>query len=137
MSLTFNTSMFEAGLLRGLQKMENGAEKALRPVGYEIVIDANEKPPKTPKDTGDLKSSGKVSEVKVTAAEMQIEIVFDMPYAARWHEAVGNIDPVRGKKIKWSEPQSGPKYLESKMVMFHPKYMLMIANIIKGDMSGV
>ena len=50
------------------------------------------------------------------AKDIIAKIVFRQPYAAKWHEAVN-------KKVNWSEGGVGPKYLESKMMMFAKKYI--------------
>jgi len=49
-------------------------------------------------------------------------IGFNTPYAAKMHEGVD---------FHFSEPSSGPKYLESKMVSKRGTYLLVIANTIK------
>ena len=57
------------------------------------------------------------------------KIIFRMPYAAKWHEAVG-------KKINWSEAGVGPKYLESKLSMFRRKYWGMVAEAVKAALES-
>ena len=99
-------------------------EIGLREAGQELKLDADNVPPRTPKKEGFLRGSGKVSEVKVMGKSAEITVSYDKPYARRWHE-------VEPGTIKWSEPDVGPKYLESKMVRFKNKYMDIIAAVIR------
>jgi len=50
-------------------------------------------------------------------------IIFNTPYAARVHEGIG----IR----HWTEPSSGPKYLEAKLLSNGRLYMREIADTIK------
>jgi len=49
-------------------------------------------------------------------------IGFAVPYAAKMHEGID---------FQFSEPSSGPKYLESKMISKRSHYLLVVANTIK------
>ena len=96
----------------------------LREAGQALKIDADNIPPRTPHKEGFLRGSGKVSEVKVMGKSIEVAVSYNKPYAKRWHE-------VEPGTIKWSEPDVGPKYLESKMVRFKNKYMNIIATVIR------
>ena len=56
-------------------------------------------------------------------------IGWNTPYAAYTHEGIRKD---RTHKIKhWTEPSSGPKYLESKMIRNKDRYTEIIANAIR------
>lgn len=57
------------------------------------------------------------------------KLIFRMPYAAKWHEAIN-------KKINWSESGVGPKFVEKKLMMFARKYMSIIRWSIAAAASG-
>ena len=125
-------SQFNAGVnqYQKLCKSEYAPE-GIRKACDELIIDANEKPPKTPFKWGALRGSGKVDEVK-KEGDIVIGIVSfgagasgqDAPYAARWHE-------VEPGTVTFTEPGAGPKYLESKIVAYGEKYLKIIAEVIK------
>ena len=101
----------------------------IREAAQEWKLDADNVPPKTPHLEGHLRASGEVSEAEIKGEEISAEVTYGgvkykVPYAKRWHEAEPGT-------VKWSEPGVGPKYLESKAVMFMKKYMNIIAEIIK------
>ena len=97
-----------------------------------LKLDADNEPPRTPHLEGHLRGSGKVHKIQIFGKEISGELTFggktvefDVPYAARWHEAEPGT-------VKWSEPGVGPKYLESKMIRFIKDYMAIIAKVIRG-----
>lgn len=100
------------------------AAKGLREAGQEWKLDADNVSPRTPHKEGGLRASGKVSRVEVKGQALSVEVSYDTPYAARWHE-------VEPGTINWSEPGVGPKYLESKAVRFAKKYIGIIAAVIR------
>ena len=100
------------------------AEMGLREAGQELKLDADNVPPRTPHKEGFLRGSGKVSKVNIVGKSLEVAVSYDKPYARRWHE-------VEPGTIKWSEPDVGPKYLESKMIKFKNKYMNIIATVIR------
>lgn len=100
------------------------AEIGLREAGQQLKLDADNIPPRTPHKEGFLRGSGEVSKVEAMGKTIGITVSYDKPYARRWHE-------VEPGTIKWSEPDVGPKYLESKMVRFKNKYMKIIAEVIR------
>ena len=117
----FNFGMSEAG-----ERIEEGSEEGLREAIQEMKNDADNKAPKTPHLHGDLRGEYTISEIKITAGGvLTIILTFEMPYAERWHEAVG-------LNITWSEAETGvgPKYLESKMARYNKKYIDIIADNI-------
>lgn len=88
-------------------------------LGWGILRDAINIEPTVPREIGDLRASG---DVKVDERTMELLFGFNSVYAHRLHEAP--------KDWNWSEPGSGPKYLESKLVMFKNKYIKFIADRI-------
>ena len=111
---------------------EHGIREALD----ELKNDADDKPPRTPHKEGHLRGSGRVVNVKNIARELSGEVKyggsgmdmggveFNVPYAHRWHEAEPGT-------VEWSEPDVGPKYLESKAVRYAKKYAAIIAETIR------
>lgn len=77
----------------------------------------------------DHKRGGGGAVERFGAKDIIAKLVFRMPYAAKWHEAVN-------KKVNWSEGGAGPKYVESKMMMFARKYMQIVAMAIKAVTGG-
>lgn len=96
----------------------------LREAAQEWKLDADNVPPRTPHKEGFLRGSGKVSKAEIKGEEISAAVSYDKPYAKRWHEAEPGT-------VRWSEPGVGPKYLESKAVMFMKKYMAIIATVIR------
>jgi hypothetical protein len=106
-------------------------EKGLFEAMNELLSDAVKLPPQAPKDVGALWAS-KADTVSVKKEEGQIVAQggFNIEYAARWHEAVG-------ENINWTTTKGathpGPKYLESKMVQKKDKYIAMVADTVKNQ----
>ena len=120
----------------GMKRYQKGCTEVYVPEGVrkacqELILDANNKPPRTPFKLGALRGSGKVDDVLKQGEIVVGQVSFgagasgqDAPYAARWHEAEPGT-------IKFTAPGAGPKYLESKMNKFREKYMKIIAEVIK------
>lgn len=98
------------------------ARKGLFAVGAEILRDADSVPPKTPLKEGHLKGSKKI-EVSVAIGGPVLLAGFNIEYASYVHEMV--------KKHPWTEPDSGPKFLQSKLSMFGKKYFAMLGEAIR------
>lgn len=99
--------------------------KGLFTAGNEVLRDAREVEPRAPREIGDLWGSGRVGEIS-TRNEIKVEVGFNIEYAARWHELSADED----KRINWTLPGSGRKYLSSKLTMFKDKYMKIIADYL-------
>lgn len=107
-------------MIRAGNRIEFGTDDGLREAIQELKNDADNVRPRTPHLHGDLRGEYTISRVKLTKGRISsITLVFEMPYAERWHEAVG-------LSINWSESGVGPKYLESKMSRFGKKYIAII-----------
>lgn len=99
-----------------------------RHAGEEIKLDADNIVPRTPHLEGMLRGSGKVFVPPQPSGAIAVWIVYDMPYATRWHEA-------EMTAVNWSEPGVGSKYLESKLSRFKNKYIAIIVEDIKKGMK--
>jgi hypothetical protein len=148
----FNQKFLDYALKTAPEAAEKGMWEALR----ALKADCDNVIPKTPLLEGNLrgdytlilegitmskveeKSGGKGKDHKrggggaaerFGAKDIIAKLIFRMPYAAKWHEAVN-------KKVNWSEAGAGPKYCESKMAMFKSKYMNFVALAIKAVTGG-
>ena len=120
-SLTFDWDEFNQGMIRAGNRIEFGTDDGLREAIQELKNDADNKEPRTPHLHGDLRGEYTITRVKLTKGNISsIDLIFEMPYAERWHEAVG-------LSINWSETGVGPKYLEAKMARYCKKYNEIIA----------
>lgn len=143
----FNEKFLKYALETAPKAAEQGMFEALS----ELKRDADTVQPKTPHLEGNLRgdytmilegiTQSKVVEVgsknkggskpaeRYGAKNIIAKLIFRMPYAAKWHEAVN-------KKVNWSEGGVGPKYVESKLMMFRKKYMSIVAWAIAAATSG-
>uniref|UniRef100_A0A6M3LZ45 Tail protein n=1 Tax=viral metagenome TaxID=1070528 RepID=A0A6M3LZ45_9ZZZZ len=99
------------------------AAQAFREVAPLILADAITKEPKAPHDTGNLWRSQKVDAPKTSKNEVYIEYGFNAEYAGIVHEMPA--------KTNWTMPGSGPKFLETKLLMYGRSYFEKIAAKIK------
>ena len=99
------------------------AAQAFREVAPLILADAITKEPRAPHDTGHLWRSQKVSEPKFDHNGIYVEYGFNAEYAAKVHEMP--------ETTNWTMPGSGPKYLETKLLMYGRSYYEKIAAKIK------
>ena len=108
-----------------LQKLPPMGDRALLKLGDKVRRDANNIEPRTPHLEGQLRSV-----VVIEILEQGIAVVwFQMPYAAKWHEAT-NPEP------NWSEAGVGPKYLESKLVRFKDDYAKFLATLTQAELKN-
>lgn len=136
----------EAFLRHTLETCPQAAERGMFEALSELKNDADSITPKTPHLEGNLRgdytmilegiTQSKVQEVgskhkggvapseRHGAKDIVAKLVFRMPYAAKWHEAVN-------RKVNWSEPGVGPKFLEIKLSMFQKKYMEIVASAVR------
>lgn len=119
------------------------ASKGLFLAGSQLLIDAMMVVPKAPFDKGHLWGSTGVKggagyrKIKETTVDnFKAEITrdaitayfgFNIAYAARWHE----VSPDMDRRIKWTTPGSGRKYLETKLIRYANKYMAIVAAYIQ------
>ena len=117
-----------------VKEMPLEAERGIFAAAGELKHDADTVEPKTPHLEGNLRGQYNIKH-QIDAGKVFAELAFKMPYAARWHEAEFNIDPVTGSKVNWSESGVGPKYVEAKLVRFMKKYIGIVADHIKAGMA--
>ena len=104
------------------------AQEGLFIAGAMLIRDAVLVEPKAPHLTGHLWRSQKIEILKEGPKIIGVQVGFDVPYAARLHEAPNNWD--------WTLDGSGPKYLEAKMAGNPNKYIEPAAkHISKGQRS--
>jgi hypothetical protein len=140
-----------------LNKAPDAAEKGMWEALRELKNDCDTVYPKTPHLEGNLRGDytlvlegvtqkkvventggkGKSHRTGITIAEelgraglaIICKLIFRMPYAARWHEAIDKEWAAGG--INWSESGVGPKYAERKLQMFMRKYIGMAASRVR------
>jgi hypothetical protein len=105
--------------LAQVARVKNAAPKVAVMVCYSVLDDAVNQQPKVPVKRGFLQGSGNVREVEGGA-----EVAFDAPYALYVHEAPANLN--------WTEPGSGPKFLEAKVFANGDKYNRQAAEFMRG-----
>jgi len=142
MSMTVDCSDFEKGLKKLVEKtIPPEVGKGLFKAGNELLRDANTIIPTTPREIGDLQGYARtqgqsgmheIDQIQGAQAfmgkdEVSVNAGFNCVYAARWHE----LTPEEDRKINWTTPGSGRKYLESKMVVLKEKYMKIVAKHIE------
>ena len=141
MSMTVDYSDFEKGFAKIAKECPEEGGKGLFKAANEMLHDANEIIPMTPRDIGELRASGAVQgksgmhgmdqtqggQAFMDKDSVSVNAGFNKIYAARWHE----LTPEEDRKINWTTPGSGRKYLESKMVILKEKYMKIAALAIQ------
>jgi len=109
-----------------LTEIPHLTEKGLFNAANELKLDADHVEPKTPLKEGHLKGSWEVQVEFIEKDLWSLVCGFNISYAIYVHEMV--------KVHSWTEPGSGPKFLESKLYMFTDKYLRIVAETIaKGD----
>jgi len=131
----FDTSNLEEGLRKLIDSVDPKlAAQALFAAGNELLYDAIYIPPQAPKDVGDLRGSARVKVAEISNGRADVLAGFNIAYAAKHHEW-----PLT-KKINWTTDKGaespGPKYLESKLLMFRDKYLRIIAGFITEALGG-
>jgi hypothetical protein len=103
-----------------LQKLSAGyptaAMQTAGQVAVQVINDCIMQGPTVPMKTGNLRSSGTFEVIQGDSwRSVKFYVGFNTPYAAKVHEW-----PVTKN---WTTPGSGPKYLESKLVMYKEQYL--------------
>jgi hypothetical protein len=120
MSLTVNSTDFDRKMQAIMTKIiPSAVVKSLNEVAFIILRDADDIQPKTPKDKGNLKRDKFVQKAQRHGTKWNIHFGYKSAYAHRMHEDT-NIK-------NWSEPGSGNKYLEYKVVKLRDKYGKILA----------
>jgi hypothetical protein len=97
-------------------------KKGLFSAASSLKLDSDHVQPKTPVKEGHLKGSW-MTQVGSDAGSWCLLCGFNVEYASYVHEMV--------KRHPWTEPESGPKFLESKLYMFPDKYLRLVAETIQ------
>jgi hypothetical protein len=154
MRIALDTRQFDAAMQRLVKEaMPAAIKEGMGKAASQLLNDAVMQSPTVPLDEGTLRGSafvfvdgtppripvsvpGKTRPKFVPAPsaafgkedKKTVAIVgFNTPYAARLHEGIG---------IKhWSEPGSGPKFLESKLANNRHEYIKIVADQIKSTSS--
>jgi len=147
MGMTIDFSDFEQKFNKIVEDaIPSEAAKGLFKAGGQLLLDGIQKAPQAPKDIGDLWGSRLVNEAKVEKGKISLECGFNIKYAARWHEISPDNMSMTDKlgrplskhwPIHWTTTkgaaQPGPKYLETKMMMYKNDYMQIVADHIKNS----
>ena len=132
MGMTIDCSSFEKAFAKITKRVSSKeTEKGVFKAANELIRDAIYELPKAPFDEGTLRGSTR-TEVETKRGEVSAVAGFNIEYAARWHE----LTPEEDSKISWTLPGSGRKYLESKMIKFRKKYLLIIVKHIENVLRG-
>ena len=91
------------------------AQAGLFKAGALLIRDAIMEEPKAPHLKGHLWRSQKIEKLEEGDKIIGVQVGFDVPYAARLHEAPNNWN--------WTLDGSGPKFLEAKMATNPNKYI--------------
>lgn len=126
----------EKGMFEALSELKNDCD-AVSPKtphlegnlrgDYTLILEGITQSKMTNHSGGKGKDHGRTGEKPAErrgAKDIIAKLVFRMPYAAKWHEAVN-------RKVNWSEPGVGPKYCETKLMMFRKKYFGLVADRIR------
>lgn len=131
MSMRLDRSDFQKKMRSFEKKHPSIIEGILLKTADQVKIDADTISPKTPHLEGQLRGNYQIKAINATL----VMIWFLMPYAARWHEALDDVDPVTGGKITWSETGVGAKYLENKFLTLGKKYGELMAALHKSEVN--
>ena len=129
-AISFNASSFLGGFKKFTDyKMPDAIGKAQFQTGWMVIRYANTKKPYTPREIGDLQSSGRVevvptSKIMGTTVVSDVVIGFNKEYAAKLHEMP------KARKVNWTLPGSGRKFLETKLYHYKNDFMRFMAEII-------
>ena len=130
MGFTVNFSDFEKKFKTIVENaIPEEAGKGLFKAENELLNDAITRVPYAPFDEGHLRGSARTEKAKIERDSISATCGFNIVYAARWHE----LSPAEDKRINWSLPGSGRKYLESKMTTNKDKYMFIVSEHIKNS----
>jgi len=129
-AISFNASSFLGGFKKFTNyKMPDAVAKAQFQTGWMVIRYANTKKPYTPRDKSDLQASGRV-EIAPSSKALGITVAsdvivgFNKDYAAKLHEMP------KARKVNWTLPGSGRKYLETKLYHYKNDFMRFMAEII-------
>ena len=106
-----------------LKKYPIATQKGIRVALQKLKLDADNIPPKTPKEFGDLKSTTSIK-TKLGSRKIEGILEYEMPYAAFQHQGIRR-DGTH-KVQNYTEAGSGPGFVSKKLIRFFKKYMNII-----------
>lgn len=122
--LSFNFTNFNKGFTKiVMNTIPKLAEEGLFIAGARLIKDAIMQEPRAPHLTGHLWRNQLIKAIKDDRQIIGVSAGFNVPYAARLHEAPNN--------WAWTLKGSGPKFLESKLAVNKDNYMELAANHIR------
>jgi len=140
-AFSLDISDFLKGAEKIARKWYGDLEKAQFRAASELIHDANYEEPKTPLKEGHLKGSVKIEAHATDLNETTVFAGFNIGYASFLHERIYGSQSVMGEMAlggatyvtpsSWTEPGSGPKFLESKLMRHRKKYFDIMAQGIK------
>jgi len=132
-AFTIDMKDFEQGL-RELcdDRIPPEARMGIVKAANELLHDAIYERPYAPFDEGHLRGSARVEKPEDSRDGVFVRAGFNIEYAARWHE----LSPEEDRRIRWTLPGSGRKYLESKMIRNAQRYLSIIGEHIKNVLAG-
>ena len=98
-----------------------------RVTGPQVICDAIKEEPTVPKKTGNLRRTQALEPARLVGKDIEKVVGFEADYAAAVHEAPNDRN--------WTEPGSGAKFLETKLMKNKERYMEKTARTIK-ELSG-
>ena len=127
-AFNLDLTQFTARLKQITEKtIPDAARKGMFQAMNELKHDSDKEPPKTPVKEGHLKGSWKVEVNVPFSGNIEIVAGFNIEYASYVHEmfyGIGFGDIITPGT--WTEPGSGPKFLESKLTRYFKKYLEII-----------
>lgn len=123
--MTIDTKDFDIKFPRVVNKEipQAAASMAFKVAGM-VIRDSILEEPRAPHKTGNLWRSQKIEPPRIEHGEITIELGFDAEYAAAVHEMPTNVN--------WTMANSGPKFLEAKLIKNKEKYIAEIAKGMQG-----
>ena len=128
--MSFDFTAFNRGFKRIMETtIPDLALEGLFICGAKLIRAAITEEPKAPHLKGHLWRSQKIEKLQEGNKIIGVQVGFDVPYAARLHEAPNNWN--------WTLDGSGPKYLEAKMAMNPDRYIEPAADHIKKNQGRI
>jgi hypothetical protein len=120
-----------AQIEKSLNKLNKGTDKivvkGIKGAAFKLVEDSKLKAPQAPFLDGYLWDQHIVDIPQFKINLISVRVGASTPYAAKWHEATGNINWTTNKGA--SNP--GPKYILSKIMRFGKEYLKIQYEIIR------
>jgi hypothetical protein len=110
----------------------DAARQGIKDAIDQLYQDALTVEPTVPKKEGTLRAQADKA-VEVSSDSIVGTLTFTQPYAHRRHEEERG--PVSGKPVVFTEPGSGPKYVETKIVRFMKDYIGIVRDSITAKMA--